>query len=466
LTVGAFAAGTRLRDSGAGQFTLKSSVGQMRLAQGGDGEAGYAFRGTPSASAGERLSEDDAPNSRRTFETIYSLVQQYYVDKLPADKQLSRGAVKGMLASLNDPNCYFLEPEQFSLIEAEQRGRYAGIGASLVVRAMPRDGYTEYKIVVAAPIPGSPAEKAGLRPGDVITHVNGRWILGYDPFLRANRMADKLERDANEAQTEEVRKEFTAARTKAQGGIGLFAAHMILRGDTTTTKRLNLPAEKIVVTAERPGVRNSISAEMTPTVTEVPPVTARTLPDGAGYVRIPAFTSKTMEQFKTALATLPKDKGIVLDLRGNPGGLTEPAIAVEGMLSSGGVFGYELRPGGKTNPVKPVVYSSVAHPLVVLSDKGTASVAEALAASLTEKGAATLVGAATFGDSSLQTAYSLPDGSAFVLATGKMLGPRRADWAGVGLTPKVAIAQGVPDDQWLRRAAEALRQRPRVAEKN
>ena len=468
LSAAAFAGGSYLRGSGD-PFHLKSPAGQTRLAQRGSGREsgheGYAFRGPLSSSSVAPGGEDDPGNARRTFETIYSLVQQYYVDKIPADTQLSRGAIRGMLASLNDPNCYFLEPDQFALIEAEQSGKYSGIGASLAIRAQPRDGYTEYKIVIAAPIPGSPAEKAGLKPGDVVTYLNGRWVLGYDPFLRANRMADKLERRANDAQTEEVRKEFTAARQRAQGGFGLFGAQMALRGDTATLKRLNLPSDKISVTIERPGAKNPITVEiMTYAQTEVPPVSGRVLPDGSGYIHIPAFTTKTTEQFKTVFASLPRNKGLVLDLRGNPGGLSESAVAIEGLLSSSGVFGYEVRPGGKSVSVKPVSYTGVNQPLAVLTDQGTASVAEALAAALTDKGTTALIGRETFGDSLLQTAYSLPDGSAFVLATGKMLGPRRTDWAGVGLTPKAIITQNATDEQWMRRASEELRQHTHVAD--
>ena len=218
LAVGAFVAGSRLRESGASRLTR---LPVTRLAQGGPAaESGYAFRAAGSSAPDVLRGDEDNANARRTFETIYNLVEQYYVDKLPSDTQMSYGAIKGMVASLNDPNCYFAEPDQFSLIEAEQKGRYAGIGASIIVRAQPRDGYTEYKLVVAAPIPGSPAEKTGLKPGDVITHVDGRWALGYDPFLRANKMADRLERRADEEQTDALRKEYDAARQRMSGGIG------------------------------------------------------------------------------------------------------------------------------------------------------------------------------------------------------------------------------------------------------
>ena len=459
MAIGAFAAGLQLRESGAGRVTLQSGT---RLAQGGPAaETRYAFHSAGTA-ANARRGDEDSVSARRTFETIYNLVQQYYVDKLPADRQLSYGAIKGMIASLNDPHCYFADPDQYALIEAEQRGVYAGIGAALTVRSQPKDGYTEYKIVVAAPLPGSPAEKAGLHPGDIVTHVDNRWVLGYDPFLRANRLADKMERRTDDAQVEELRKEYDAARQRMQGGIGLFAAQMLLRGDTDTAQRLKLPTEKRLVTVERPGVKQPLTMEMIPKMTEIPAVTAKTLPDGFGYIRIPAFTTKTLEQFKAALATLPGNKGLILDLRGNPGGLMEPALGVNALLSSS-AFGYEARAGGKITPVKSASPSLANRAVVTLADKGTASVAEGLAAALTENGTGTLVGGPTFGDSTIQTAFSLPDGSAFVLATGKMLSPRRADWAGIGLAPKIPVAQGASDDQWLRRAAETLKQQPRVA---
>jgi carboxyl-terminal processing protease len=378
---------------------------------------------------------------------------------------MSHGAIQAMISSLNDPNCYFLEPEQFALLDAEGAGRFSGIGSSLYVRSLKRNGYTDYKIVIVAPLPGSPAEKAGLKPGDVITHVDGKWVLGYDPFLKANKLAERIQAHDTDADEEALRKEVDAARRKAQGGIGLLPAQMVLRGDRKTIAQLKLPADKRTVTVERPGAAQPITVTLDPATIVAPALSSRTLSDGIGYVKIPIFTEKTTEEFRTALASLPEDRGLILDLRGNPGGLLDAAMNVEALLSDSGTFGYEVVAGGKQTPLKAATTATAgpARKVIVLVNRGTASVAEAVAASLVDQGVATIVGGQTFGDASVQMAYSLPDGSAFVLSTGKMVGPRRTDWSTTGLMPKVAMAQETPDDQVISKAADLLRKGSQMA---
>src|SRR5262249_49801941 len=153
---------------------------------------------------------------------------------------------------------------------------------------------------------------------------------------------------------------------------------------------------------------------------------------------------------------LARDRGLILDLRGNAGGLLEGAMAVESLLSPGSAFGFEITTGGKQSPLKPTeAISGFSRPVVVLVDRGTASVAEALAASLAGAGIGTIVGGRPFGDASVQMAYSLPDGSAFVLTTGKMLSPRRTDWGTSGLAPQVAVSPNTPEEQVIGTALSA-----------
>src|SRR5262249_12412205 len=151
----------------------------------------------------------------------------------------------------------------------------------------------------------------------------------YDPFLKANKLAELAQTHASDVDEEALRKEFDAARRKSQGGIGLFPAQMVLRGDKKTTAQFKLPTEKRTLTLERPGVAQPIVVTMTPGVTTAPSLTSRTLSDGIGYVKISVFTEKTTEEFREALASLPDDHGLVLDLRGNPGGLLDAAMSVE-----------------------------------------------------------------------------------------------------------------------------------------
>jgi carboxyl-terminal processing protease len=465
LTGASFATGSYLRERGSPRLGVRPAT-QLAQAPIHGGPAYVVAAGAANSPHTPRASSEDQDGARRTFETVYSLVEQYYVDSLPSDRRMSHGAVQAMISSLNDPNCYFLEPDQFALLDAEGSGRFSGIGASLYVRPQKRSGYTDYKIVVVAALPGSPAEKAGLKSGDVITHVDGKWVLGYDPFLKANKMAERLQEHGQDGEDDDaLRKEISAARRKAQGGIGLLPAQMVLRGDRRTIGQLKLPTDKRSVTVERTGISQPITLTMAPAVTVAPALSARTLSDGIGYVKIPVFTDKTTEEFRAALASLPEDRGLVLDLRGNPGGLLDAAMNVETLLSASGTFGYEVGAGGKQTPLKPtsMVTSGPARKVIVLVNRGTASVAEAVAASLMDQGVATIVGGQTFGDASVQMAYSLPDGAAFVLATGKMVGPRRTDWNSTGLVPKVAVAQEAPDDQVIGKAVDLLKKGTQMA---
>ena len=453
----AFGSGLFLQNSTTRRASLRAS---SQIAQAETGR--YALRSrTPSRPSPPTEDADD--EARRTFDTVYSLVKQHFVDKLPSDSKMGRSAVRAMLASLNDPNTYFLEPEQFALVNAEGQGHFSGIGASTFIRQEKRDGYTENKIVVVAPLPDSPAEKAGLHPGDIITHIDGKWVLGFDPFLKANQMVEQVRKRDQRTTAEALQQEVVSARKRAAGGIGLFPAQMALRGDLKILHDWKLPAEKRVLTVMRPGVKSPLVLTLDTATTDIAPLTAKTLAEGIGYIHVPLFTDKTVEQMKEALSDLPKEKGLILDLRGNAGGLLDAAMTVEAMLAPGTPFGFEVTAGNKKTTLRPNDTREIAHPLVVLVDKGTASVAEALALSLADSGTATLVGRQTFGDAAVQMAYALPDGSAFVLTTGKMLGPHQDDWATKGIAPKIAVAANVPEEQVLSAAVNALRARPQVA---
>lgn len=440
-----------------------------RLAQAAEGQVGYAGRppagGAPIAARPGAERPEDAAAAYQTFETVYDLVREHYVDPLPGDRKMSYGTVRAMLGQLDDPNCFFLEPEQRALLEDEARGRFSGIGASLFVRKVARAGYMEHKVAIVSVLPGSPAERAGLRAGDIVTHVNGRWVLGADPYLGYNRLIRHAEARGERADEAAVRREEDAARQRVQGGIGLTATQLALRGDKKTLETQKLPKDGLPLTVERPGasapLRLTVAVDG---ITEAPPVTARALENGAGYIKVPALTDQTAAEFRDALQSLRAPAGLVLDLRGNAGGAggsgataMEAAEAIDSLLTAGGPFALQVGGGGRKTTLRSPSSDAAPRRVVVLVDRGTAAGAEALAASLSDRGVATLAGGRTFGDPYVQSVIRLPDGSGFTLTTGRLVGPNRTDWAATGLVPKVLVAANTPEAEVLGRAVRALK---------
>ena len=167
------------------------------------------------------------------------------------------------------------------------------------------------------------------------------------------------------------------------------------------------------LTLRRSGDTEPLHASLTSAITEVAPVTVRPLPGGVGYIKVSLLTEKSGSDVKQALLDLPKQTGLVLDLRGNPGGQVEPVKEIASALTNGGTIYAEMGPGARKHLVATPVGRRVPRRVVVLVDRGTASSAELLAAALRDKGVGTLAGRPTFGDSYLQTLYPLSDGSAY-----------------------------------------------------
>jgi carboxyl-terminal processing protease len=448
-TSAAFAGGSHLRHRNADAAPLDP----VRVVQARDGAS--LARVAPGNVGG-----GNADIGVGTYETVYEFVRRNYVDPLPGDTKMAHGTVKAMIATLEDPNSFYLEPAQKALFDGEAAGRYSGIGAALYVRSFKHDGYTDHKIVVVAPLPGSPAEKAGVRAGDIITRVNGKWILGYNPLVSYMQTVQKVRN--GDASEDELRKVVESAQTKIRTGVSFLPAQLFLRGDKSVAALTTSP--KVMLTLERAGNKEPITVEVTPAETRVEPVVSKTIDSGAYYIKVATFTDETTAAAKQALAAVPATApGIILDLRGNPGGSIDAAQGIFGQLAGAGTMAVEIGVKGKRTPIAAGGRPVTNLPVTVLIDRGTASTAEMLAAGLADSGRGTLAGQATFGDAVSQTLYALGDGTAFTLTTAKLASPKGVSWAGTGLQPQVAITPGTAEDQVLARAVAALKERPRVA---
>jgi carboxyl-terminal processing protease len=461
LVGGAYVAGQRLRTVNSSPLTpvrlvQNNGTPLTRLVSGG---SSIGLHGNPN------VTPQDAESGQDVFDTVYGLVKDNYYSKLPTETKMAQGAVKTMIASLEDANSFYLEPQQYQLVKAEGQGKYAGIGAALQIKSLPQDGYNDHQLVVVSALPGSPAEKVGLKTGDVIASIEGRNILGYNPLIPFSKVAKRFQ--DKEATEEEFEKSRLATISKLRGSIGHFAAFMLLRGDKSEVKKLTsidanakptVPPKKepekpdpkdmiankasYVLLVQRKGVKEPIKFTITPSMTEVPPLISGTLADKTLQIKIPFFAETTGEEFEKAIAMLASDApGITLDLRGNPGGFFEAAQKINGILGGGKILATEVGVRGKrvTLPSETAPLAS-RPPVTVLVDKGTAATAEALAAALADAGVATIVGTPTFGDAQVVNLYTLADGSAFTLTTGKLISPKERNWAGTGLTPTRTVA--------------------------
>jgi carboxyl-terminal processing protease len=333
------------------------------------------------ASSGADISDPNIQN----FVSAYRLVTEKSFYR-PLDKQrLLYAAINGMLKQTGDPHTLFLSPPQSRQSSQQLNGtNFTGIGALVV--SLPR------ALRVWAPMPGSPAAQAGLRFDDQITAIDGHSVTtmtGDEAIARIHGRAGSI-----------------VHLTIARAGSAPFVL---------SVKRRQIPA----ITAY-----------------------GRPLPHNLGYVQIMSFGDTTSGQVDAALRQLAAAhvRGIVLDLRGNPGGYVDAAQRVSSDFLSSGVVAYEQSSNKQLTPL-PVIEGRrlTSAPVAVLVDDQTASAAEITAAALQSGDHAVLVGTRTFGKGSMQSVYTLPDGSSVRITDRLWLTPAKHSIAGAGLKPDISI---------------------------
>src|SRR6476659_200652 len=343
------------------------------------GSAAFSQRGN---SAAVGASDNDVRDGLKQFSEVYNLVEQNYAEPVNPDKAIYNGAIPGMLHVL-DPHSNFFDPKSYSLLREEQSGKYYGVGMQIA----PRNN----KIIVVAPFAGTPAYKAGLRPGDVIIAVDAK----ATDNMSVSDVADLL-----------------------KGPKGTNVHISILR------EASEKPLEFNVIRDEIP--RNSVDLKFM-------------IRPGIGYMHVTAFNETTEQEVEDALQGFGELKGLVLDLRGNPGGLLNEGVGVaDKFLKKGQVI---VSHHGRNSPEK--VYkathgnSGKDYPIVVLVNRGTASAAEIVAGAIQDHDRGLIVGETTFGKGLVQTVYPLSENTGLALTTAKYYTPSmrliQRDYANVSL---------------------------------
>ncbi|MDQ6649187.1 MAG: S41 family peptidase [Actinomycetota bacterium] len=323
----------------------------------------------------------------------------------PVDREsLDRAAVQGMLAALGDKWSAYYNTTDYEQFRDSLNGRYSGVG--LWVR---RDG--DGPLLVSSVLPGSAAAAAGVRVGDEVTGVAGRAV---------------------------VRRSVTDVVASLRGSSG-----------TTVSVALRRGTESKLVTLRRDPIAAADVA-----VDKVAPTVSR--------IRVTAFTRGVGHDVRTAVERLggSGSKGVVLDLRGNPGGLLDEAVEVASVFLDGGPVVSYARRDEAVRQIDATGHGNPGVPLVVLVDGGTASAAEVVTGALQDRGRAVVIGSRTFGKGSVQEPAKLSDGSAIELTVARYLTPNGRSLDGVGLDPDVDVAAGpmspTSTDQAVTRGVEVL----------
>jgi carboxyl-terminal processing protease len=339
--------------------------------------------------------ESDVQAGLSSFTKVYDVVEKNYADTVDADKAIfgpansSLGAIPGMLRTL-DPHSNFFDPRAFALLREQQEGRYYGVG--MTIQARPGK-MGKLVTVVVLPLPGSPAFRAGLRPGDVISRVDGKSTEG----LNTTQVAELL-----------------------KGPKGTVVHVSILREGSDEPLQFTITRDEIT--------QHSVDA-------------AFMLQSGIGYIHIANFSEKTNDELSRALKDLDENslQGLILDLRGNPGGLLQEAVEVsDHFLEKNQLIVYHY--GRHSRPKR--YYASTGdngheYPIVVLINRLTASAAEIVTGALQDHDRALVIGEPSFGKGLVQTVYPLSDKTGLALTTARYYTPSgrliQRDYADVSL---------------------------------
>lgn len=320
------------------------------------------------------------------LEVILGLIEEYYVDEVDSDK-LVQGALKGVFEQLDTYSTYY-SPEEYRRYNENVGGVFGGIGITVT-----KDAESDY-IKVISPIEGTPGDRAGIQPNDLIIAVNGNSIKGYE----------------------------------------LEEAVKIMRGE---------PGSKIRLTIQRQNLSDALEFDIVREIIEVNPVKMEVRDDGIVNFRLKSFNENAASDVREALESLEEKanlKGMIIDLRNNPGGRLDQVIEIADMFLEVGApivrVDYRAYSDNQFNSNQAPL---IKLPLVVLINEGSASASEILAGALQDNGVATIVGNTSFGKGTVQSVTNLSNGGGIKLTIAEYLTASGNKVNGVGIVPDVEV---------------------------
>jgi len=357
---------------------------------------------------------DPAIESAALVAEVIDRVRREYVDRVD-DRRIVESAIRGIVADL-DPHSSFLDAAQYEDIRISTSGNYTGVGLDVDLEGG--------KVTVVTPLEGAPAEQAGVLPGDIVVAVNDIPV------------------DANHVE---------ATVTRMRGAPGTLVTLDVLRSGNAAPLRFALTRREV----------------------QIKTVLGEYLGNGLAYVRVSSFSESTAADLEqtahdlTAAAERAELLGLVLDLRGNPGGLLDSAVEVADMFLADGVI------VSGTGRIRQAQFEQTADagdalegvPLVVLVNAASASASEIVAGALQDHGRARIVGETTYGKGSVQTVMPLGEGSAIKLTTSRYVTPSGRSINGSGIQPDVVVHNGDANGQYRGpNGRVALRDDPQLLE--
>jgi len=333
---------------------------------------------------------------------VISLIRTHYLEEVPSSR-LVEGAIRGMVGALDDPYSVYLDPQTYTRLTEQIEGSFGGLGILV--------GLKDKNLTVIKPFAGTPAARAGIRAGDTILKINDVDARGID---------------------------LETALTLMRGPVG----------------------SRVALTIRREGEPAPLRYELTREEIQIPTVEARMMNRrGLAYIAVTTFTEKTGREFNAALARLHREgmRGLILDLRDNPGGELQAAVEVADAFLARGPIVYIAHRTRKDQ----AFYADPPQtklPLIVLVNEGTASAAEIVAGAIKDAGVGVLVGTRTYGKGVVQTLFPLNNGAGVKLTTARYLTPNKHDLNQAGITPDVLIEQpaNAREDVQLQRAVAIL----------